>query len=242
MSNTSKMSKLSCDIITDLLPLYNDNVCSLATKEVVEEHITNCDNCKMVREQMEMSIPFSLTSESMEQNKTDGMELKRIAAFWNRSKFIAFAKGLIVATTICAAIYLGFVGLFQWNITKVPTDVVKITDISQMKNGSVAFHATLTDGYDLNQIAFTLDSGGNYYVTPLRPIIKSKEFAHIGLGNMYHTVDVKRLNNEQKEKRDRIQIEAVYWGSPEDRILVWKKGVVLPPANDALEAQYNFEQ
>ena len=30
--------KISCDIIRDLLPLYKDNVCSDASKDMVEEH------------------------------------------------------------------------------------------------------------------------------------------------------------------------------------------------------------
>ena len=30
--------KLSCDIVQDLLPLYEDDLCSQATREAVEEH------------------------------------------------------------------------------------------------------------------------------------------------------------------------------------------------------------
>ena len=34
--------KLSCDVINDLLPLYHDEVCSEATKKIVEEHLKEC--------------------------------------------------------------------------------------------------------------------------------------------------------------------------------------------------------
>ena len=33
------MSKVSCEIIKDILPLYYDNVCSDDSKRMVEEHL-----------------------------------------------------------------------------------------------------------------------------------------------------------------------------------------------------------
>lgn len=39
------MSKLNCEIIKDLIPLYVDNVCSSETKSVVDEHIEECKAC-----------------------------------------------------------------------------------------------------------------------------------------------------------------------------------------------------
>lgn len=41
------MSKISCDIIKDLIPLYVDNVCSNDTKIAIEEHIGECKSCSV---------------------------------------------------------------------------------------------------------------------------------------------------------------------------------------------------
>ena len=38
--------RLLCEVIEDLLALYHDDVCSEQTKEIVEEHLTQCDSCK----------------------------------------------------------------------------------------------------------------------------------------------------------------------------------------------------
>lgn len=38
--------KYDCDLITDLLPLYKDDVCSASSKMIVEEHLAECDDCK----------------------------------------------------------------------------------------------------------------------------------------------------------------------------------------------------
>lgn len=38
--------KFDCEIIQDLLPLYIDEVCSIKSKAIVEEHILECAKCK----------------------------------------------------------------------------------------------------------------------------------------------------------------------------------------------------
>lgn len=39
--------KIKCDVIQDLLPLYAENIASQGSKEMVEEHIQDCEVCKM---------------------------------------------------------------------------------------------------------------------------------------------------------------------------------------------------
>jgi len=40
------MSKRECDIIKDLLPSYADEICSEASKEWIEEHLKECEECR----------------------------------------------------------------------------------------------------------------------------------------------------------------------------------------------------
>ena len=42
-----------CEIIRDLLPLYVDDVCSTWTKELVEKHLQNCNECQKILKNME---------------------------------------------------------------------------------------------------------------------------------------------------------------------------------------------
>lgn len=44
------MNKKECDIIKDLLPSYVDNICSEASKEWIEEHIAECEECRATAE------------------------------------------------------------------------------------------------------------------------------------------------------------------------------------------------
>jgi predicted anti-sigma-YlaC factor YlaD len=40
------MSKITCDIVKDIMPLYIDGVCSTNSMQMVENHIIECPDCK----------------------------------------------------------------------------------------------------------------------------------------------------------------------------------------------------
>lgn len=42
------MMRISCNVIEDLLPIYLDGVCSQETKDLIEEHLKECENCKSI--------------------------------------------------------------------------------------------------------------------------------------------------------------------------------------------------
>lgn len=52
------MEKIDCNIIRDLLPLYEDNVASPETQELVRTHLVDCPDCRA--ELRKMRTPISL--------------------------------------------------------------------------------------------------------------------------------------------------------------------------------------
>ncbi len=50
MNTTEK--KYNCDVIQDLLPLYQDDVCSNASKAMIEEHLEECEACLAIKEKL----------------------------------------------------------------------------------------------------------------------------------------------------------------------------------------------
>lgn len=46
------MNKKECDITRDLLPSYVDNICSEASREWIEEHVKECEDCRRTAEAM----------------------------------------------------------------------------------------------------------------------------------------------------------------------------------------------
>ena len=52
------MAKIPCEIIRDLLPLYQDDICSEKSRNAIEEHIKECESCRTYLKKMEGEIPI----------------------------------------------------------------------------------------------------------------------------------------------------------------------------------------
>lgn len=95
------MTRYSCDVIQDLLPLYEDGCCSEESKALVEAHLAECSQCRQARQ--EMQLPFSahplLEDISAEQVLKNGM--RKVRRFLRRSLTIAAA--IMIA---CVALFL----------------------------------------------------------------------------------------------------------------------------------------
>ncbi|MBQ8567876.1 MAG: zf-HC2 domain-containing protein [Oscillospiraceae bacterium] len=57
------MNKKSCELISDLLPLYADNVCSGESRAVVAEHIAECEDCRRQLKKMNCDIKADPTED-----------------------------------------------------------------------------------------------------------------------------------------------------------------------------------
>jgi Putative zinc-finger len=227
-------NKVSCEIIKDMLPLYYDEVCSGDSKKMVEEHLSQCNNCKKELENIKDEI--HIPKNNMIENRTDSNVIKNISTSWKRLRLKSFIKGGIISALLLTAIILGYIGLFKWEITSVATDVVEIRDISEMEDGKIVYYAEINDGYSLNKIKYDLDREGNLYITPLRPIIKKEAEPPYALEKGYDFIDIK----EQEIFRGK-DIRTIYYGTPKDKILIWEKGMELPKASEEVEKYFGFE-
>lgn len=77
------MKIIECDIIQDLIPSYIDGISSDATKECVEEHIRECNQCKS---QIEIYQNTEISDRNIEQKQIDGFkkfhnQMKRMNLF-----------------------------------------------------------------------------------------------------------------------------------------------------------------
>ncbi|MHA6533853.1 zf-HC2 domain-containing protein [Paenibacillus sp. BAC0078] len=220
------MTRISCDVIQDLLPLYYDGICSTATKELVEEHLMECEHCQSSLDQIKSNL--SLPIQAMEQNKLEGSGLKRIKRIWNRAQAAAFVKGLIVAVSVSGILVLGYLGLFRWDIIPVPTDHLKVSNIRIRANGEIAFRFQINDGYTVKQVNWNAHDDGSYYITPVRPLIKSKKIAVEDWGFLNGEFYINPEGLRKTKHGKDVRITAIYYGPLDNPILIWKKGTELP--------------
>ena len=60
--------KITCDVIRDLMILCEDDVCSEDSRRLIEEHISECEECRKIYEMTNAQIPEMIFKET---NKDD---------------------------------------------------------------------------------------------------------------------------------------------------------------------------
>ena len=74
--------KINCEMVQDLLPLYEDGVCSESSRAAVEEHLKNCESCRCLRAGA-AAIPATEITLETETKAADG--LRKVRRRWRAS-------------------------------------------------------------------------------------------------------------------------------------------------------------
>lgn len=90
-----------CDVINDLLPLYVDDVLSGASRELVEEHIKECEICKTTLENMSVKVRIPVSPDLRKEDTKPLKGLKKVVLKW---KWLA---ALIAALAVISVLFLG---------------------------------------------------------------------------------------------------------------------------------------
>ena len=154
--------KISCDIIRDLLPLYKDSVCSSATKDMVEDHLSGCEGCREYYEQMSGELPQIASGEEGSSQIASGEEgSSQIAEDWSFFKKtgqqliyrqILFASAAVLLLLIPYSIYSVFssspsplidaarekvLEAVPFLDRRIPVEDIEVHDAYQLEDGSV---------------------------------------------------------------------------------------------------------
>lgn len=69
--------KITCDIIRDLLPLYAEDMVSEDSRNLVDEHLCQCDPCTKVLASLKKDVPLLVEADPEPLNKVKKMILRR---------------------------------------------------------------------------------------------------------------------------------------------------------------------
>lgn len=107
-----KMSmKMNCNVIQDLLPLYADRICSGESRELVDEHLAECEDCTALLGQMR-----STEMESSLREETENV-LRRQARFFKRKSAVigAVIAGIfMIPVLVCLIVNLATGAALDW--------------------------------------------------------------------------------------------------------------------------------
>lgn len=103
------MSKVTCNVIKDVLPLYVDGILSDDTSRIVAEHLEQCSECKKTYEDMKSAVVIPVDN--------DVTPLKNFQKAWKKKIISRVCAAILIAVAImCCARFMPTV---MWNLTAI---------------------------------------------------------------------------------------------------------------------------
>jgi len=239
-------SKLKCEVVKDLLPIYLDGKASEVTNLEVKEHLEECKEC----------------TTSYESMNTPDRIVKSIA-----EKKIRFLKKIqkrhLITTIVCViCVVVLLVGLYQVNeylhvlSRPVSTKDVAISDIYLLSNGNIICKVTISDELPYyengSHSSFSNSDDKIYEATHIQYSLYSKYFAKHNNelsdgGNYYYAVFNTKDFITVKDGKIAVEgtVTLAYEGLPDENpLIIWQNGDPLSPAPVELEkyAQMNVTE
>ena len=92
---------MNCEIVRDLLPLYEDGLCSEESRRAVEEHLATCEACRKLLPE----DPAETGSPAAGSEREDGV-LRGISQEWKRQKRRSRRRGILLGMALLLALAL----------------------------------------------------------------------------------------------------------------------------------------
>lgn len=211
------MSRISCNVNKDLLPLYVDDVCSEESKDLVEEHLSECEECQDYYEALKEGIPEAKVKEDKENifseervRQASASIIKDIKKQISRRQTQTFC---VAAAIVLILIFLisGMNGAYSYSElerfplfdTRLKVSDMHVTELYQLQNGYL-------------------------YIT----VETDKEFSISSSGNLNEVTD--KNNGATGEYNGQIELRRKLWG---DSVRMRKCSFIYPLTGQTMNAE-----
>lgn len=157
--------KYSCGIIRDLLPLYIDGVCSEESKKAMEEHLSECSDCKDFYGAMRSAdkMEADVLGRDREHQKAASFQAVKKKLFRKQILAAASAVFLLAVIAACACTILnGAVEIVEFkdniSVSMVDGDLIGRLQGSQVNRMSIKRVITTVDGQEVNYLFFFMEN------------------------------------------------------------------------------------
>lgn len=261
------MNRIPCSVVRDLMILYEDDVCSEESRQMIDSHIKECEACRDAYQRSKQPLPeISFKGEGGNSDSENGDEFWEIArrAVRKFERKLTYRHVLIFGTLFLAVIAIVTVWSewLQFRVNLVPSEDVRISELYELENGDIYCTFTCEDILGTVNISdmkvpegkgFQDYDQGWYEVSFQYPMFYEKLTDDKIYGNEVSVVFKKQskyaTNWIQDEEGKTIPDEAsvssthtcasIYYNgkNKEDRLLVWEEGQELDPAPEEIEAK-----
>ncbi len=95
---------MNCEIVRDLLPLYEDGLCSEESRKAVEEHLKTCEACRKLLPEGPAEAGQEPAAE--ESSAAERGVLQGISREWKRQKRRSWRRGILLGFALLLALAL----------------------------------------------------------------------------------------------------------------------------------------
>ena len=190
--------KISCRVIEDILPLYVEDCCSDETKQLVEEHLIKCDDCK--EKQLKLSQPIFL---SKELDADEKLYAKHARKAFGKLQRRLIAPVLIVLLLLIPLTWLG--------VNEAKGDGISYSSLKYAIKGYALLHELKTGDYEK---AFSyLDLKALYeWETEYEEQNLDSMYKQVVIGGISYYLDEETFQNEYHQYLT-YEDEAFFWES-----------------------------
>lgn len=136
--------KVNCEIVQDLLPLYEDGMCSVSSRAAVEEHLKTCPDCRGQAEGVRKIVDVEIPEDIPGEDRAVVRGLRKIRRRW----YVSLIAMLLVVPMVLLS------------VNQVRGDGVCFTNLDDIARAAV-YVGALEDG-DFLRAADQMDSGKLY--------------------------------------------------------------------------------
>ena len=216
------------------MPLVLDRAASNESRELVENHIAACEECREKYDSMKTALPEDARTEYEEEQKQFTEALKSI-----RTKRLKRRIRLIVLT-VCLCLVAILAGLFIydalfWKYTSVVNNSLYSLSLAETKNGRYVVTADMSRiNFNTMTECFDVSAGGesiSYVCLKTTPVHASGQ----------NDFPVSKQEIMCYENNGEEEIAEIRQGTPDNYIIVWKKGEPLPAASEEMEKYFALQ-
>jgi hypothetical protein len=113
--------KYDCELIQDILPLYEDDVLSDKSKEIISEHLSECTVCKKLYEQSDLGKKERVSDNNIQENNKVVSYSKRI-----KRLRVLIAAGVLLVIVLLSSAFFSYVKLNTANPFSAGIGLVRI--------------------------------------------------------------------------------------------------------------------
>ena len=134
------MAKIPCEIIRDLLPLYQDDICSEKSRNAIEEHIKECESCRTYLKKMEGEIPVETDKIEDTDEEWKGFRefSEKVSRKLNGRIVIVCGVVFLICMMLTVALYSD---AFQsYHLSRIAAEDIKAEEVYRLKDGRLYVH------------------------------------------------------------------------------------------------------